>query len=298
MTEWKGSSKGNLLGYKIFAFSVRKLGLQFSYFLLLFVGFYYFLFSWKSNKSIYSYFRERHHFSVVKSFFSVYKSYYVFGQTLIDRILISSGSKERFTYEFDGIEKIREVLDKGQGGVLISAHIGNFEISEYFFEDLTDDLQINVVTTDLERAKIKDYLQGLSIKSRAKFILMKEDMSHIFGFKSALDSNEFICLTGDRFMNGNKYMDIDFLGESARFPAGPFKIGSRLRVPVLFVYVMKDSATHYHLYAREAKMKYRKDEVLLESYRDSMTDMIDKYPYQWFNYFDFWKKHNYERKKL
>jgi predicted LPLAT superfamily acyltransferase len=55
---------------------------------------------------------------------------------------------------------------------------------------------------------------------------------------------------------------------------------------------MKESATHYHLYAREAKEFHRKEKALLENYITSMTQIIERYPNQWFNYFDFWKKEN------
>ena len=60
----------------------------------------------------------------------VYWSYYTFGQTLIDKTAVSSGLRDRFTYEFDGIENLNETLANKQGGVLISAHMGNFEIAE------------------------------------------------------------------------------------------------------------------------------------------------------------------------
>jgi|SRR5690554_2799199 len=290
MSDWDGSSKGSLLGYKIFVFLIHNVGLRFSYFILLFVALYYFLFSWSSSKSIYNYLRKRQGFSAVKSFFGIYRSYYVFGQTLIDRIMISSGKKKRFTFDFDGIENIREVLKDGNGAVLISAHVGNFEISEYFFDDLDEELITNIVTTDLERKKIKDYLEKLSLQSRMKYILIQDDMSHIYKFNEALSKNEFICITGDRYMPGSKYLETEFLGETAKFPAGPFLIGSRLRVPVLFVYVMKDSATHYHLYARSANVEHRNEKALLDSYVESISSIVDKYPYQWFNYFYFWNK--------
>jgi len=290
MSGWDGASKGSLIGYKIFVFLIHNLGLRFAYFILLFVALYYFLFSWSSSKSIYYYLRKRRGFSVFKSIIGIYRSYYVFGQTLIDRLMISSGKKNRFTYEFDGIEKIQEVLKNGKGAVLISAHVGNFEISEYFFEDLNEELITNIVTTDLEKKKIKDYLQRLSLKSRMKYILISEDMSHIYEFNEALSKNEFICLTGDRYMPGSKYLESEFLGEKAHFPAGPFLIGSRLKVPVLFVYVMKDSSTHYHLYARVEEVEHRNEKALLESYISSISSIVDKYPYQWFNYFNFWNK--------
>lgn len=290
MSEWKGSSKGSLLGYKIFVFLIHNLGLRFAYFILYFVALYYFIFSWSSSKSIYYYLRKRQGFSILKSFVGIYRSYFVFGQTLIDRIMISSGKKNRFTYEFDGIENLHKVTEGAEGAVLISAHVGNFEISEYFLEDVDENLVTNIVTTDLEKKKIKDFLEKLSLESRMKYILIKEDMSHIYQFNEALGKNEIICLTGDRYMPGSKFMEHEFLGEEARFPAGPFMIGSRLKVPVLFVYVMKESATHYHLYARTAKVEHRNEKALLESYVKSISSIVDKYPYQWFNYFHFWNK--------
>jgi len=288
MAKWEGASRGNLLGYKIFVFSVRKIGLNFSYFLLIFVALYYFLFAWKSNKTTYYYFRKRLEFSAFKSVIGLYKSYYVFGQTLIDRILISSGKRDRFTYEFDGIENIKEAYKNQEGAIMISAHIGNFEVSEYFFEDIGENFVTNIVTTDLERQKIKEYIEKLSIKSNMKYLLIKEDMSHIFTFKNALDNNEFICMTGDRYMEKAKFIEKEFLGEKAKFPRGPFLLSSRFKVPVLFVYVLKDSATHYHLYARKAEFKARDEEGLLENYLEITEKLVRKYPYQWFNYFDFW----------
>lgn len=288
--EWDGSSKGGLLGYKIFVFCIRTFGLKASYFLLFFVSFYYFLFAWKSNKSIYAYFRNHLEYSVLKSVFSVYKSYYIFGQTLIDRLMVGSGRRDRFTYEFDGREKIRAAMKNGSGAVLISAHVGNFELSEYFFDDLGEEIVSNIVTTDQEQEQIKNFLDKLSLKSRLKYILIQEDMSHIYEINAALSRNELVCMTGDRYMPGSKYLEHEFLGKTARFPAGPFLLGSRLRVPVLFVYVMKEGLSHYHLFAREALDFHRDEKALLASFVESITKMVKKYPYQWFNYFDFWKE--------
>ncbi|MCO5268663.1 MAG: lipid A biosynthesis acyltransferase [Brumimicrobium sp.] len=289
-SEWDGSSKGSLLGYRIFVFCIRTFGLRSSYLLLYFVAFYYFLFSWKSSKSIYSYFRKRQNYSSLKSFFSIYKSYYIFGQTLIDRLMVSSGNRNRFTYEFDGIENIKNAMKKGGGAILISAHVGNFELSEYFFDDLGEDIVSNIVTTDREKEQIKHFLEKLSLKSRLKFILIKDDMSHIYDLNAALSNNELVCITGDRYLPGSKHLEETFLGEPAYFPAGPFLLSSRMKVPVLFVYVMKEGTSHYHLYAREAQDFHRDEKALLKSYVSSVANMLDKYPYQWFNYFNFWKK--------
>lgn len=291
MSNWDGKSKGTLLGYKIFVFLIRKLGVKAAYGLLFFVASYYFLFLPKSNRSIYYYFRNRLGFSVWKSRVSVFKSYFTFGQTIIDKIAISAGLRNQFTYEFDGIETLRRLLAEKNGGVLISAHIGNFEIAEHFLSEVDPNFQINLVTIDQEHSAIKEYLERIK-KPSVKLILIKEDLSHIYEINQALANNELICFTGDRYTENVKYLTAPLLGQEARFPAGPFLIASRLRVPVAYVYVMKEANLHYHLYTREAQVKHRDAQALLESYTESVENMIKKYPLQWFNYFDFWERND------
>ncbi|TDE31704.1 MULTISPECIES: lipid A biosynthesis acyltransferase [Flavobacterium] len=297
MSQWEGKSKGTLLGYKIFVFFIKKVGIQSAYFILYFVATYYFLFLKKSNRAVFYYFKERLGYSYLKSKQMVFRSYYTFGQTIIDKISISAGMRNKFTYEFDGIEILKKLLSEKKGGVLISAHIGNFEIAEHFFGEIDIDFQINLVTTDLEHTTIKNYLESITKKSNIKFIIIKEDLSHIYEINAALAKNELICFTGDRYFEGVKSLSENLLGEEANFPAGPFLIASRLKVPVVFVYVMKEANLHYHLYAREAQVKHRDEKGVLKAYVASVESMLEKYPLQWFNYFDFWNKLGNHHKK-
>lgn len=288
MAQWDGKSRGLVIGYKIFIFFIQKLGIRSAYFLLYFVSFYFLLFSIQGTKSSLYYFHKRLGFSKFRSFLKVYKNNYVFGQTIIDKVVISYGLGNKFTYNHDGGNVIKQLLKDKKGGILISAHVGNFEIAEYFFSEMDEFSQINLVTTDNEHQEIKEYLETISGKSNIKFIIVNEDMSHIFEINNALSNNELICFTGDRYFEGTKILSEQLLGKEAKFPAGPFLLGSRLKVPVIFVYVMKETAKHYHLYANEAKFKNRDAQDLLKKYTESIEWILKKYPYQWFNYFDFW----------
>jgi predicted LPLAT superfamily acyltransferase len=290
MAQWDGKSRGTVLGYKIFVFFIKKAGIKSAYFILYFVAAYYFLFLKKSNQAIFYYFKERLGYSYLKSKKMVFMSYYTFGQTILDKVSISAGMQNRFTYEFDGVEILKKLLEEKKGGVLISAHIGNFEIAEHFFSEIDVDFQINLVTTDLEHSAIKNYLEKISKKSSIKLILIKDDLSHIFEINAALARNELVCFTGDRYFEGVKSLSEELLGQEAKFPAGPFLIASRLKVPVVFVYVMKEKNLHYHLYTREAQVNHRNEKALLKEYTQSLESMLKEYPLQWFNYFDFWNK--------
>lgn len=286
--EWQGKSRGTVFGYKIFVFFMNHLGMKAAYFVLYFVAAYFILFSKNSTRAIYFYFKHRLNYSKPKSLISIYKSYYVFGQTILDKIAISSNLSNKFTYESDGVHLITETLKQKKGGILISAHVGNFEISQYFFAELEENASISLLTTDVEHTAIKNYLDSVKKKSNINLIIIKEDLSHIFEINAALARNEIVCITGDRYIKGSKFLTEILLGKEAKFPAGPFLLASRLNVPVLFVYVMKETNKHYHLYARRSEAKHRDAKALLKEYTESVNWMLKKYPLQWFNYFDFW----------
>src|SRR5690606_35534801 len=150
---------------------------------------------------------------------------------------------------------------------------------------------IHIVTVDQERSVIKEYLESVSKnQSNVRFIYVRDDLSHIFEINEALSKNHLICFTGDRYFGHYKTMKAKLLGEEALFPAGTFMLASRLKAPVAFVYVMKETNLHYRLYTRRAQeFKHRDAQSILDAYTQNVSKMLEKYPYQWFNYFDFWK---------
>lgn len=286
MPVWEGKSRGTVTGYRVFIYLIKHAGLNTAYSLLTFVALYYFFFTPKQTIAIYQYFRKRRKNSILASLINSYRNYFVFGQTIIDKVAITAGLSHKFTYEFDGIENIHELANNETAGILISAHVGNFEVSQYFMDEF--EKKIYLVTTDEERQAIKSYLQSVMAKPKTEFIIVKEDLEHIFEINRVINDQDMICFTGDRFMPHTKTMQADLMGAKAHFPAGPFLISSRLNTPVLFVYVMRERGKHYHLYARKAEFKNRNAQSLLESYTASIESILDKYPLQWFNYYDFW----------
>ena len=287
MAEWEGKSKGTVSGYKIFIFLIKHAGISVAYFLLIFVSLHYVIFARQQTVAIYRYFRQHRKQGFFRSVINTYRNYFVFGQTIIDKIAITAGLEHKYTYEFDGIEQIRRLAKDNSAGILISVHVGNFEVSQYFMGEF--DKQIHLVTTDEERRAIKTYLANIMAKPKTGFIVVNDDLSHVFEINRVIDEKGMICFTGDRFVEGSKTLTARFLGKEAHFPAGPFLISSRMNTPVLFVYVMRERRRHYHLYARTATFTHRNAQSLLQAYVQSIEQVLAKYPLQWFNYYDFWK---------
>lgn len=296
MPRWQGKSRGTTLGYRIFILLCRKWGATPAYVLLCFVSLYYFLFSWSSSAHIYSYFRKHHHWGVLKSFLNIYRNYYVFGQTLIDKIMVVSGMKHRFTYNNDGIENLEEIVAMKQGGILLSAHVGNWEAAGHLLSRLN--AAINVVMYDAEREQIKNYLDQIMGEKYFHVIVIREDMSHVYAIGEALRKNELICLHADRFLEHAKTFEMNFLGSPARFPEGPFAIASTFRVPVSIVFSFKETSSHYHFYGckyiqrGESESRHEFVKRLGTMFVSELEEKVKLYPTQWFNYYDFWSKDN------
>jgi len=294
MPRWEGKSKGFPIGYRILVFVCRRFGVLPAYFILLFVAFYYFLFSWTSSRFIYQYFRNHQGYSPVVSYLKIYNNYYIFAQSLLDKIVVMAGIGNKFTFEFDGEDNLREIVRGGRGGILLSGHVGNWEAAGHMLRRL--ETRINVVMYDGEHQKIKMYLDSVTGGRNVNVILVKDDMSHVYAIGEALQKNELICMHADRFLEGNKTALRNFLGEDARFPIGPFQLSASFRVPVSIVFAFKESMFHYHFFGSplflrgEDESKPGYTERLLSMFVEQLEQKVKSYPEQWFNYFNFWGK--------
>ena len=138
----------------------------------------------------------------LKSIVSTYNNYYLFGQAIIDKVVIMSDIPNKFTFHFDGEENLKEIVAQNKGGLLLSSHIGNWEIAGHLLNRL--ETRINLVMFDAEHEQIREYLSSVTGGRKLNVILIKDDLSHIYEINDAFLKNELICMHSDRFIKGNK----------------------------------------------------------------------------------------------
>lgn len=296
MSSWKGKTRGGVLGYRIFVWSLRNFGISFAYFLLYFVVVWFVMTSGKAFRSMHGYFHRMIGYNSPRSILSIYRNYYVFGEILLDKIAMLAGFKTGFTFDFEGEEHLRNMSN---GGLLISGHIGNWEIAGQLLNRL--EKRINIILFDAEHERIKGFLSDVLTNRNVNFIVIRDDFSHLAEIKAALANKEIIAMHGDRFIEGNKTVAVNFLGKPAHFPLGPVNLAAKFKVPVSFVFAMKERRTHYHFYATPlmdiaySRNLTERDHHLGEAvkvYVAKLEEMVYKYPLQWFNYYDFWNLAN------
>lgn len=296
MSEWKGKSKGNAIGYRLFIFFIDNLGLGFAYFILLLVALYFFLFSKKEKKYIKWYFKNIHGYGFWKTQLYIYKSFYSIGMSILDKIAILSSNKSNFKFEFEGEKYLHKLAKDKTGGIIVGAHIGNWEVAGQLMERI--DIKVNIVMKLNEHEAIKEVIENSLVLKNMNIINISDDFSYLIEIKKALDNNEFVILHGDRFIEKTNIIEMDFMQKKADFPKGPFLLALKFRKPIIFAFAMKESLNNYHFYASKPIYNRKrtnikdldaKTKALLEIYIQNLEGMIEKYPNQWFNYYKFWK---------
>jgi len=294
MSSWKGKTRGGLTGYRIFLFLLKKFSIRAAYLLLYFVAFYYVIFARKARKPMYYYFHSILGYGILKSYYYLYINNITFGKVIIDKVAMMAGLPNKFTFDFEGEEHLHTMAAEG-GGLIISAHIGNWEIAGHLLDRINK--PVHIVMLDAEHEKIKSLLENVMTERKLNIIAIKDDMSHLFKIKEALKNNEIVAIHGDRFLPDSKTMTCDFLGHKAEFPTGPFYIAMKYNKPVTYVSALKETNYHYHfkatppyLYSNSRNLEERDNQLrnMIEDYIKQMEIAVLKHPEQWFNYYYFW----------
>lgn len=291
--QWSGKSRGGRFGYQFFVYTIRLLGVRCAYCFLAFIVIYFIPFAPKATRAIWRYNRQQRGLGVFASIKELYCHYYLFGQTLIDKIAMRGGLAERYRYEFDNYTRFLEILNSGQGVVMIGAHIGCWEAGAGFFG--TYGKKINIVMLDAEHQQIKDVLEeNANEQNNYNIIALNQNIiDAMLQMKVALNNGECICFNGDRYIGADNTAEIEFMGSKALFPRGLFQIAAKCRVPVVFYYSMREPNCTYRFIFEEPQLERKiTPESLLEQYAKSLERIVAKYPRQWFNFYDFWNIKN------
>lgn len=241
------------------------------------------------RKVIYNYFRTIWNRSPLQAFLLTYKNFYLFGQVVVDKFAMYAGKK--FHIKIEGYEYFSELADKPDGFLQLSAHIGNYEIAGYTL--VAKQKRFNALVFGGEKASVMKNRSKMFEGTNIHMIGINDDMSHIFELNTALSNGEIVSMPADRFMGSTKGISLPFLGHEARFPMGPFSIAVSRSLPVLAVNVMKASVNEYRIFISPLTYDHtasRKDQTtqLAGAYVRELERILNQYPSQWYNYYEFW----------
>lgn len=288
--KWDGKTKGSLWGYRFFVFLIRTFGIHISYFFCFWVAGYFVLFAKKQRRGLMQFYQRGFAFSSFKSWRMAASNFYQFGQIIIDRVALKTKRKSSYSHAFENEKYLLEMNKNGKGGFLISGHVGNWEnAGNLIGERITS--KINILMLDAEVEKIKKYIERNTEQSKYNLIPLKNDMSHLILIHQALKRNELIALHADRTLPGQKTFSFPFLNDVAEFPAGPFIMAHKFKVPITFVFAIKRGKTHFDLSSTEpivGGIDVHSPEEIAEKYVRRLETLVKMAPKQWFNFYSYY----------
>jgi predicted LPLAT superfamily acyltransferase len=226
----------------------------------------------------------------------VAKQFYYFASVILDRLFLLSESFKRFDVQVHGLDALRAQWAKKQGVLVFGSHLGSFDalrvLSQY-----RKDVKVRVVLDTEHNAAITSFLNAFNPELARSIINARQDGAvTALAIKEALDEGALVTLLIDRARPGNQVSNVNFLGESAPFPTGPWQIAAALKVPVVLCFGLYCGGNRYELNfeafadtvrveraAREASLN-----AIIQRYADRLAHYTRRAPYNWFNFYDFW----------
>ncbi len=289
MSAWTGKSRGTVLGYKILVFVLRNLGLPTTYFLVKIVSYYYYIFASAPKQAILEFYQNQLGYSIKESKKHCRNNFEILAQSLLDKTALQIEKGAQIHYTQKGEEDLVAWAKKRTGGFLFSAHIGNWAVAGNVLKAL--DVKVNVLMLENEEESLRNFLESQKAVAQFNVIGIKKDMSHLVQIYNAIKAGEFVCINADRFLQGSKTIELDFLNGKALFPEGPFVLAKKLGVNYSFVFAVKQSKFGYAFSSTPPKTPKNNAGDIAKDYVLELEKIVKKHPEQWFNYYNFMSPH-------
>ncbi len=292
---WGDQGRGSLIAFRFYFHFSRVVGRVLSYFCTGPALLYYMLFAGQARRASFAYMRRLRGpvawpLRVARGFRHIFN----FAASLIDRSLLLSRGPEVFDLVEDGVEHLSDALREGRGAILLGAHLGNMELAagvlrgveatlhQVMAEPMNQDLQKFIEAKGGDRFPPVVRLDGAPM---ASLELLK-----------VLRRGDMLAMKSDRVFDEN-WLELEFLGRPARFPTGPLTVAGITGAPVLLTLCLKEGGRGYRIVVepprrfRFDRSRPREDQLRewLTWYVARLEHHARRYPYQWYNFYDFWR---------
>jgi len=224
------------------------------------------------------------------SFYRYFEHSRIFAITMVDRFITKADPKA-YKFVYDNPDRPLEIFSNAT--ILVLSHFGGWAASSNSSRSTN---VMNIVMQEAMKETIKDIENEIGYKDTQKIIdINKGPIAVSISIANALMANEVVAIMGDRASNPNATIKCEFLGEEAYFNKNPFQIAYKMKKPMVAYFVMLTGLQEYKIEFIEIDIDYDKkvDEAIkeaVESYVKKYEEVVKRYPNQWFNLYDFWKK--------
>jgi len=152
-----------------------------------------------------------------------------FGRYLSDFLSVPIYSEEelRGWLEADDLSGLDEVQEKGKGAVLVSCHVGNWELAVMTIA--LHGLPVTAVAQQHRYKRLNDLFKGIRGLGGVSCVGLGAGIKECF---KALHRKELIAIAGD-WVTREGGVPVPFFGRTVFFPQGPARLSIAADVPVI-----------------------------------------------------------------
>lgn len=220
----------------------------------------------------------------------------MFAEVILDKLLALTGRYRFERVAVAGLEGLDALVQRRQGAVVVTAHMGCIELCRALAERRTG-LRLSILVHTAHAERFNRVLQRLAPDSGVQLLQVTEfNAATAMLLAERVARGELIAIAGDRVpVRESRITHAPFLGHQAPFPCGSYILASVLECPLYFMGCVHEGAGYavefVPLAERVLLPRARRDEAMAEYatlFAQQLERMLRKAPYDWFNFFPFW----------
>ncbi len=223
-----------------------------------------------------------------------------FASTIHDRIYLLNDEFHLFDVAIEGLDVIEAHINRDQGVLLMGAHMGSFEVIRALGIQRPG-LTIAMAMYEDNARKISSMLSAINPQLTPDIISLG-NVDSMLQIQSRLNNGACVGVLSDRSISTDSLQKVTFLGETAWLPTGAMRAAAILRRPVIFMAGLYLGTNRYHVVFHEladfTKISVNRADAIraaIESYAKLLELQCQIDPYNWFNFFDFWREPDHAR---
>lgn len=226
-----------------------------------------------------------------------FRHYFTFATCVLDRVYLLNNQIDLFDLRVEGEEFAAAELQRGSGCFLFGAHLGSFEILRALGHRQPG-LKLSLLMYEENARKISSVLNAINPDLALEVIALGRSDSMLM-VKRRLEESHFIGILADRGLSleSEDHVWVEFLGEKARFPIGPFRLAAVVGRPVILMVGLYRGGRCYDIhFERIVDFAAVPREAIAEEIEKALVLYVRRIehfcrlaPYNWFNFYDFWK---------
>ena len=174
--------------------------------------------------------------------------FWEFAWMIADSARARSGERH-VTWRLDGVEAFAELSRGGGAALILTAHMGNYDVAGPFFAEKLG-RPLHGVRAPERRAELHDYLdRQRQATQTAGFRVRYNQPGSFLGIElaQALGAGEVVAIQGDRVVGGVSPVELIWRGRVWPLPAGPFVLAQAAGAPIFPIFVVREQWRSYRI---------------------------------------------------